>query len=568
MNLLLLEDEIIISTHIKQVLENNIDLKVIQCSNYAEFLENISNMDIAILDINLNDSKTGINAAEHINKYYSKIPFIYLTGNTNFSTINQVKETSPSGYISKPVNEAALIAIIETVIKNSNLQNELNEQKMLLSTLINSIPESIFLIGTDGIIIKSNDEAKRRLNISQLDKQENIFEIVPENISLNRKKMVEIAVRSGKPVSFEDYRAPYHFKNYINPILDKHSKVKYFSVIAIDNTREKKAALQRDKIHSELQQILEFAPVGLCIVNRFYKIVQYNSTFRNLFNLEENQENLKCHELFKLHNCIKKNCPISNKENLYNEFHIRLKVNSDNKHFLINETVLDTLNNEKSILISVTDLSAFTEIIKKANENIELERKSLGQKLHDGIGQKLTGLSYIVQNLKTQTNKNHPEDLETIELISQNIRESINMIRNLSKGIWPINIKEHGFTNSLYELVENFNKIYENKIHLDFKIPVEFQSLLKANNMYFIIQEAILNSIKHGDGSKINFSAMKFDDHAHFVISNNIAEIPKTTEPGIGEMIIQYRAELADAETYKTIKDGKYIFNIYCSLDE
>lgn len=570
MHLLLLEDELIISKYLSNLIEKNINLKVITCSNYNEMVLILSQMDIsiALLDINLNDKKNGIDAAKYINENY-RIPFIYLTGNTDISTSKEIASTSPSGYIAKPVNEAALIAIIKTVKQNKLLENELKEQKNLLYSLINSIPESIFLIDRSGIVLQGNQEGFRRFNKNPEEVlNKSISEIIPNDIKPFREKMINISVKSGKPVTFEDYRNPYHFKNYINPIINNSNSVDYFSIFAVDTTREKNASIQRDNLYNEIENILEFSPVGLSIIDENCKIIKSNSTFKTLFELNNSDEHF-CFKLFNLHKCNNNRCLIKNKSNKTFEFHVFPKINGEKKHYLVKEMKYNSkqYNKKGEVLLSVTDISEYTKIIKTASENIENEKKIIGQELHDSIGQKLTGLSFITKNLSYQIKANLPDCISTIDLISENIQDTIKIIRNLSKGIWPINIREHGFTNSIFELVSSFKIIYNVDIKIIFKIPIEFDNIFKANNIYFIIQEALLNAIKHGNEKAIVLKIERFNEDIHITIENSLNNLKNcNTSPGIGNQIIQYRAGLTDSEIATSFNNGKYIFELFCNI--
>lgn len=78
--------------------------------------------DIAILDINLEEEKDGIDIAEYI-KRSSNIPFLFLTSYSDKSTIDRVKQTGPYAYIVKPFNKNTLLASLEIALSNFNQQH-------------------------------------------------------------------------------------------------------------------------------------------------------------------------------------------------------------------------------------------------------------------------------------------------------------------------------------------------------------------------------------------------------------------------------------------------------------
>jgi DNA-binding NarL/FixJ family response regulator len=73
--------------------------------------------DFAILDINLESEKDGIDIANYINQH-NFIPFVYLTSYSDKETIERAKKTNPAGFIVKPFNEKTLYATIEIALAN------------------------------------------------------------------------------------------------------------------------------------------------------------------------------------------------------------------------------------------------------------------------------------------------------------------------------------------------------------------------------------------------------------------------------------------------------------------
>ncbi|HET8804322.1 MAG TPA: response regulator [Aequorivita sp.] len=90
--------------------------------NYEEAIEEIKKKkpDLVLVDIQLDGEKDGIHIAEKLDAL--KIPYLYLTAQTDPYTIKRVKETRPLGYIVKPFTENGLRSNIE--IAWNNYKNE------------------------------------------------------------------------------------------------------------------------------------------------------------------------------------------------------------------------------------------------------------------------------------------------------------------------------------------------------------------------------------------------------------------------------------------------------------
>ncbi|MFM9910285.1 MAG: LuxR C-terminal-related transcriptional regulator, partial [Chitinophagaceae bacterium] len=134
-------------------------------------LEQLSNNtpDAAILDINLESEKDGIEIAQWINEKY-QLPFLFLTSYSDKDTLKRAKLVNPSGYLVKPFNEKTLLASIEIAI--SNHLSKINEKlptlliekinRHLLSALSEREFEIVKLI-YDGI---TNNQVAEKLFLS------------------------------------------------------------------------------------------------------------------------------------------------------------------------------------------------------------------------------------------------------------------------------------------------------------------------------------------------------------------------------------------------------------------
>jgi DNA-binding NarL/FixJ family response regulator len=117
--ILIVEDEPLIAKNIGMYLNNN-NYEVSAIAYDAdEALHHLKRQppDFAILDINLEGERDGIQIAEYINQN-NFIPFIYLTSYSDKDTIERAKKTNPAGYIVKPFNEKTLYATIEIALAN------------------------------------------------------------------------------------------------------------------------------------------------------------------------------------------------------------------------------------------------------------------------------------------------------------------------------------------------------------------------------------------------------------------------------------------------------------------
>lgn len=115
----IVEDELVIARTILSALG---ELGYGHCGpaiNYTEAVEMIENdkPDLVLLDIRLSGRKDGFDVAEKLNELH-RIPFIFLTANSDVETIDRAKKVKPHAYIVKPFTKEELYAAIEIAFNN------------------------------------------------------------------------------------------------------------------------------------------------------------------------------------------------------------------------------------------------------------------------------------------------------------------------------------------------------------------------------------------------------------------------------------------------------------------
>jgi two-component system, LytTR family, response regulator LytT len=117
--ILIVEDEAIIAERLFADLQDYGYEVLEPCLTVEEALQTLATEkpDLALLDINLKSTTTGIHLGGIIHEQY-KFPFIFLTANTDDATINQAASVKPQAFLSKPVQLKTLIGTIQVAIFN------------------------------------------------------------------------------------------------------------------------------------------------------------------------------------------------------------------------------------------------------------------------------------------------------------------------------------------------------------------------------------------------------------------------------------------------------------------
>jgi len=115
--ILIVEDELIVATDLKQQLEDmGHEIVGIEGDGKGAIKKTVeTEPDLILMDITLKGELDGIETAQQIQEDYD-IPLIYLSGRYDNTTLERARTTEPSGYIIKPFIDKGIKKALEMVI--------------------------------------------------------------------------------------------------------------------------------------------------------------------------------------------------------------------------------------------------------------------------------------------------------------------------------------------------------------------------------------------------------------------------------------------------------------------
>jgi PAS domain S-box-containing protein len=192
------------------------------------------------------------------------------------------------------------------------------------------------------------------------------------------------------------------------------------------------------------------------------------------------------------------------------------------------------------------------------------EQTRIGQELHDGTQQELTGLTLFagavndildkaIQKSGNDSvewhlrNSDFQQIRQTLARLISGLIETNQHIHQLSHGIMPVQIDAEGLRSALAELATTMNT---SKVTCSF----DFHGACIIRSNFRIAQESVTNALKHGFSSDIRISLAQDSHQTILEISDNgigfdiqkITGIPQGS--GIGLPIMRYRANAIDGE--------------------
>jgi PAS domain S-box-containing protein len=152
--------------------------------------------------------------------------------------------------------QQTLQALVKTKEKIQQQADKLRERKDMLHALLNAIPESAFLMASNGIVLNANETTVQRLGTT-LDKfiGAHAFNfIIPSYLAETRKKQVDKVISTGRPARFEDVHHGRHIDNFIFPVGRLGKKVTKLAIIGFDITEHRQTQAEIRKLNEELEQ--------------------------------------------------------------------------------------------------------------------------------------------------------------------------------------------------------------------------------------------------------------------------------------------------------------------------
>ncbi len=172
------------------------------------------------------------------------------------------------------------------------------------------------------------------------------------------------------------------------------------------------------------------------------------------------------------------------------------------------------------------------------------EQRRIGQELHDGTGQELTGLCMLSDNLADVLGDQSPPDAHLAHRIAEGLRQALGQVRALSRGLIPVEVDAEGLMAALTELTARISDLHGLKCVFECAEPVPVEDNNTATQLYRIAQEAITNAIKHGQARTIRVNLEARGQYLSLrIVDDGVGFSPATGNgDGMGLRIMRYRA--------------------------
>jgi len=220
------------------------------------------------------------------------------------------------------------------------------------------------------------------------------------------------------------------------------------------------------------------------------------------------------------------------------------------------------------LLIAARDITERKRLEKEILEIAEKEQERIGQDLHDGLCQLLSGIKFKTTLLEQKLQTKALAEAHEAGALEGLLIGAIEQARNIARGLHPVDLEARGLMSALEELAASVSSVYEISCSCQFPQPVLIHDHQVAKHLYRIAQESINNAIRHGQSSRIVVRLTAETDRCSLTIRDNgmgMANRPKRKKGGLGLQLMNYRARtIGAALTFQTDPKGGTV--VTCTL--
>jgi PAS domain S-box-containing protein len=185
------------------------------------------------------------------------------------------------------------------------------------------------------------------------------------------------------------------------------------------------------------------------------------------------------------------------------------------------------------------------EQLEKALVNISTrEQRRIGQDLHDGLGQHLTGVAFMAKVHEAKLAEKQLPDAADAAKIVRLVNEAIHKTRELARGLLPVVSDARGLMSALQLRAAEVEDLFGITCGFECSSEVLIHDDAMATHLYHIAQEAVNNALKHGQARNILLSLTAENGWGTLLIQDDgcgISLIPENSH-GMGLHIMNHRA--------------------------
>ncbi|MDE3237129.1 MAG: PAS domain S-box protein [Bacteroidota bacterium] len=440
-------------------------------------------------------------------------------------------------------------------------RKKLEEEQLLLASIVDSSNEAIISKTPEGIVTSWNKSAERILGYTAEEMiGKSIRLIIPEALSAEEDHILQ-TIRAGKHIDRLITKRINKQGNYIDvslnisPIKDVFGNIIGVSKILFDITDKLRAEERIKKSEENYRRLFELSPASMWLIDETTKnFEQVNSAALSKYGYSMDEFlHMKFDDIL----FEKKTGNANDRKDFFKEQGrgssftetVVHKTKSGERVVVIMSSIPVIIDEQNKMLMISLDITERVELEQrlaiatiKAQED---ERYEIGAELHDNVCQLLATAMMYLSMLKTVL---LPEGETHYHEIRKLVHDASEETRNLSHQLAPVFYEDDKLEILLKRALHNFN--LENRYTVDFYINEAAKGYLLdrelVKHLYRILQEQLRNINKHSKATRVVIDVL-VEEGGLLVLrikDNGVGFDVKEVKNGIGLSNINRRVQL------------------------
>lgn len=199
---------------------------------------------------------------------------------------------------------------------------------------------------------------------------------------------------------------------------------------------------------------------------------------------------------------------------------------------------------QSAVLVFAADVTERKALGRALIDAIAGEQRRIGQEMHDGLGQELTGLSLSMRALATRAGRDRLPLAADLDQLATLVTTCIQSARRIVHGLSPLAGADGNLVAALTNLAET-GSVSGIQVRVNTRLEAPLTLPLEARNHLFrIAQEALQNAQKHAGARHIDIEFAVRADSVRLAILDDGRGPPDPSVPatGLGMRTMRYRA--------------------------
>jgi signal transduction histidine kinase len=184
------------------------------------------------------------------------------------------------------------------------------------------------------------------------------------------------------------------------------------------------------------------------------------------------------------------------------------------------------------------------------------EQRRLGEDLHQGLSQQVTGLTMLARTLRQKLAGRGAPEAELAAELTNSLEAAREQVRSLSRGLFAVHLEGRDLVSALEDLAEEVCESFSLDCRVEADAGLVIAEGRLATNLFRIGREALNNAVIHARATTIRIQLRRQGARIVLEVEDDGVGLPAEAESGggLGFRIMRDRAGLIGAEL--TVEPG------------